>query len=51
MTHTTHFGELALEQIALLQEEGVPADRIVISHLGDRHDTPNLLKIAHKACL
>ena len=25
MTHTTHFGELALEQIALLQEEGVPA--------------------------
>jgi predicted metal-dependent phosphotriesterase family hydrolase len=48
MTHTTHFGELALEQIALLQEEGVPAGRIVISHLGDRHDTRQLLKIAQQ---
>jgi predicted metal-dependent phosphotriesterase family hydrolase len=48
MTHTTHFGELALEQIALLQEEGVPAGRIVISHLGDRHDTQELLKIAQR---
>jgi len=48
MTHTTHFGELALEQIALLQEEGVPAARIVISHLGDRHDTRDLLKIAQR---
>jgi predicted metal-dependent phosphotriesterase family hydrolase len=46
MTHTTHFGELALEQIALLREESVPAGRIVISHLGDRHDTTQLLKIA-----
>jgi len=46
MTHTTHFGELALEQIALLREEGVPAGRIVISHLGDRHDPKPLLKIA-----
>jgi phosphotriesterase-related protein len=48
MTHTTHFGELALEQIALLQEEGVPAQRIVVSHLGDRHDTRDLLKIAQR---
>jgi predicted metal-dependent phosphotriesterase family hydrolase len=48
MTHTTHFGELALEQIALLQEEAVPAGRIVISHLGDRHDTRELLKIAQR---
>ncbi|MFL6302548.1 MAG: phosphotriesterase [Candidatus Sulfotelmatobacter sp.] len=48
MTHTTHFGELALEQIALLREEGVPPDRIVISHLGDRHDTTGLLKIAQQ---
>jgi phosphotriesterase-related protein len=48
MTHTTHFGELALEQIALLREEGVPAGRIVISHLGDRHDTTQLLKIAQE---
>jgi phosphotriesterase-related protein len=48
MTHTTHFGELALEQIALLGEEGVSPHRIVISHLGDRHDTAGLLKIAAK---
>ncbi|MCW5977913.1 MAG: hypothetical protein KIT09_07535 [Bryobacteraceae bacterium] len=48
MTHTTHFGELALEQIALLREEGVPAARIVISHLGDRHDTAGLVQIARK---
>jgi len=48
MTHTTHFGELALEQIALLQEEGVPPSRVVISHLGDRHDTGALLKIARQ---
>jgi len=48
VTHTTHFGELALEQIALLQEEGVPAERIIISHLGDRLDRTNLLAIAQK---
>jgi predicted metal-dependent phosphotriesterase family hydrolase len=46
VTHTTHLGELALEQIALLREEGVPAGRIVISHLGDRLDRTNLLAIA-----
>lgn len=45
-THTTHFGELALEQIALLREEGVPHSRIVISHLGDRRDFSGLDKIA-----
>ena len=48
MTHTTHFGELALEQIALLREEKVPPGRIAISHLGDRHDTTQLLKIARE---
>src|SRR5215831_18847496 len=48
MTHTTHFGELALEQIALLREEAVPPERIVISHLGDRHDTTQLMKIAQE---
>ena len=48
MTHTTHFGELALEQIALLRDEGVPAERIVISHLGDRHDPNPLMKIARE---
>jgi phosphotriesterase-related protein len=48
ITHTTHFGELALEQIALLKEEGVPAERISISHLGDRHDPKPLLAIARQ---
>lgn len=47
-THTTHFGELALEQIALLHEEGVPSDRIVISHLGDRFGSSCLRAIADK---
>jgi predicted metal-dependent phosphotriesterase family hydrolase len=46
VTHTTHFGELALEQIALLREEGVPSDRILISHLGDRVETKGLKSIA-----
>lgn len=45
-THTTHFGELALDQIALLREEGVPSDRIVISHLGDHSSPRNLAKVA-----
>jgi phosphotriesterase-related protein len=35
-THTTNSGELALEQIELLTSEGVPLERIVISHVGDR---------------
>lgn len=48
MTHTTHFGELALEQIALLREEGVDPSRIVISHLGDRYETTRLLEIARQ---
>jgi predicted metal-dependent phosphotriesterase family hydrolase len=47
-THTTHFGELALEQIALLQEEGVPARRIVISHLGDRFGARHFRAIAEQ---
>lgn len=47
-THTTHFGELALEQIDLLQEEGVPADRIVISHLGDLPVPDRFLAIAER---
>jgi len=48
VTHTTHFGELALEQIALLREEKVAPDRIMISHLGDRHDFDPLLAIARE---
>jgi phosphotriesterase-related protein len=48
ITHTTHFGELALEQIALLCEEGVSPERIMISHLGDRHDFAPLAAIARQ---
>ena len=35
-THTSHYGELAEGQLDLLMDEGVPADRIVIGHMGDR---------------
>ena len=48
LTHTTHFGELALEQIDLLEIAGVSPDRIIISHLGDREDTSSLLRIADR---
>ena len=34
-THTTHYGELAFEQIAVFREEGVPMERVVIGHLGE----------------
>lgn len=45
-THTTHFGDLALEQVALLVEEGVRPDRIVIGHLGERRDAEDVLTVA-----
>ena len=48
MTHTTHFGELALEQLDLLGEEGVPAERVIISHLGDRVGIKWWLPIAQR---
>jgi len=48
VTHTTHFGELALDQIDVLADEGLAPDRIVISHLGDRIDTGLLLAIARR---
>jgi predicted metal-dependent phosphotriesterase family hydrolase len=48
LTHTTHFGELALEQLDLLGEEGVPADRVIISHLGDRVGIKWWLPIAER---
>jgi predicted metal-dependent phosphotriesterase family hydrolase len=37
LTHTTHFGELALEQLELLREEGVDPSTVIVSHLGDRY--------------
>lgn len=46
MTHTTHFGELAIEQLDLLGEEGVEGSRVIVSHLGDRHGIRTLLPIA-----
>lgn len=46
LTHTTHMGELAIEQLALLAEEGVPAERVIVSHLGDRRDQRPLLEVA-----
>lgn len=48
MTHTTHFGELAIEQLDLLAEEGVPADQVIVSHLGDRVGVRHLLPIAER---
>ena len=47
-THTTHYGELALEQIALLREEGVPPDRIIIGHVGERFGVVDVLRIARE---
>jgi phosphotriesterase-related protein len=35
-THTTNGGDLALEQVELLTSEGVPVERIVVSHVDDR---------------
>ena len=46
MTHTTNWGELAVEQLALLAEEGVSSDRVIISHVGDRIGVDRLRPIA-----
>ena len=45
-THTTHYGELAFDQIALLREEGVPVERIVVGHVGERRGAADVLAIA-----
>jgi phosphotriesterase-related protein len=50
-THTTHFGELALEQLGLLAEEGIDPQRVVIGHLGDRRGIETLLPIAEKGAV
>jgi predicted metal-dependent phosphotriesterase family hydrolase len=47
-THTTHWGELALEQLDLLEEEGVTPHHVIIGHLGDRRDISMLLPIAER---
>ncbi|MBX3032022.1 MAG: phosphotriesterase-related protein [Chloroflexi bacterium] len=45
-THTTNGGDLAMEQVALLTSEGVPVDRIVVSHVGDRIGFERLADLA-----
>jgi phosphotriesterase-related protein len=48
MTHTTHFGELALEQLDILGEEGVLPSSVIVSHLGDRIGLRHVLPIAER---
>jgi predicted metal-dependent phosphotriesterase family hydrolase len=48
MTHTTHWGELALEQLDIFTEEGVDPRRVIISHLGDRIGISWWLPIAER---
>lgn len=45
-THTTRWGTLALEQIAMLKEFGADLRRVIIGHLGDRVGVHHLLPIA-----
>ena len=47
-THTTHFGDLAHEQMDILMEEGVPPERIVIGHLGERRGVKGDLAVAER---
>ena len=45
-THTTRWGTLALEQIAMLREYGADMSKVIIGHLGDRRGVEHLLPIA-----
>jgi phosphotriesterase-related protein len=47
-THTTRWGTLAMEQIAVLDEFGADLSRVIIGHLGDRIGVKHLLPIAAK---
>src|SRR5215212_4134671 len=47
-THTTHWGELALEQLDLLEEEGVDLHHVIVGHLGDRRDISMILPVAER---
>jgi phosphotriesterase-related protein len=47
-THTTRWGTLAMEQIAMLDEFGADLNRVIIGHLGDRIGVRHLLPIAEK---
>jgi phosphotriesterase-related protein len=48
LTHTTHWGELALEQLDLLEEEGLDPNRVIVSHLGDRPTVRDVLAVAER---
>jgi len=45
-THTTRWGELALEQIEMLDDFGADLARVIIGHLGDRIGVRHLLPLA-----
>lgn len=47
-THTTHYGELALDQLELLEDEGVNLSRVIVSHLGERRGIGDILPIAER---
>ncbi|KRA24811.1 hypothetical protein ASD65_10545 [Microbacterium sp. Root61] len=48
LTHTTHWGELALDQLDLLAEEGVEPGAVIVSHLGDRKGVEHMLPIVDR---
>jgi phosphotriesterase-related protein len=47
-THTTRWGTLAMEQIAMLKEYGADLSKVIIGHLGDRRGAHHLFPIAEK---
>jgi predicted metal-dependent phosphotriesterase family hydrolase len=47
-THTTRWGTLALEQIAMLKEFGADPKRVIIGHLGDRRGVEHLLPLVEQ---
>lgn len=48
LTHTTHWGELALDQLDLFADEGVDASAVIVSHLGDRRGIRHVLPIVER---
>jgi predicted metal-dependent phosphotriesterase family hydrolase len=48
LTHTTHSGELAMQQLDLLEEEGTDPASVIISHLGDRRGIERLIPVARR---
>jgi len=47
-THTTRWGTLAMEQIAMLREFGADMSKVIIGHLGDRRGVQHLLPVAEQ---